>query len=437
MGAELKDIADSIGELKKHFDTSVGEMKDGLGRVDTLTAAVDEMKTRVTAGEASIGELTEVKDALKEQRTLVEEKGAKLDEVIAQMAEASTRLDEAEAAAKRLPQGMGEEEKSLGRQFVESEAYKSFNATTGKISDAVEVKTFFPRARKAGELTGASLGNVAGYLYQPQRVPGIIVAPEIQPRVRDLFPVNPISVGSVEFVRETGFTNAAAPTAETVAKPQSALEFELDSRTVRTIAHWLPVSRQILADAAQLEAYINTRLVYGLALTEDDELLNGDGSGAHLTGLLTDVDIQTITQGVADADDNKADVIRRAVTLVELAQYPASGVVLHPNDWEDIELLKDSDGRYIWARVQETGQRRLWGMPVVVSQALDAGSFACGAFSLAAAIWDREQAMVRASDQHEDFFTKNLIAILAEERLALTVYRPESIVLGTFTAEGS
>ena len=437
MGAELKDIADSIGELKKHFDTSVGEMKDGLGRVDTLTAAVDEMKTRVTAGEASIGELTEVKDALKEQRTLVEEKGAKLDEVIAQMAEASTRLDEAEAAAKRLPQGMGEEEKSLGAQFVESEAYKSFNATTGKISDAVEVKTFFPRARKAGELTGASLGNVAGYLYQPQRVPGIIVAPEIQPRVRDLFPVNPISVGSVEFVRETGFTNAAAPTAETVAKPQSALEFELDSRTVRTIAHWLPVSRQILADAAQLEAYINTRLVYGLALTEDDELLNGDGSAAHLTGLLTDEDVQTITQGDAAAADNMADTIRRAITLVEIAGYPANGVLLHPSDWESIELLKDEDGRYLFAQPQQRAARQMWGLPVVTSLAMSLGQFSCGAYNLAAAIWDREQSQVRLSDQHDDFFTRNLVAILAEERLALTVYRPEAVVLGTFTGSGS
>jgi len=433
MGDELKNIGESIEELKGHFDKSVGEVTAALERVETLEGAVEELKT----SGASIEALTEAKEELKEQRRLVEEKGAKLDEVVEQMAATSKRLDEAEAAAKRLPQALGEEEKSIGEQFVGSEAYTGFNVNTGKVSEAVEVKSFFPRARKAGELTGTSLGNVGGYLYPAQRVPGIVVAPELQPRVRDLFPVNPVSVGAVEFVRESGFTNAAAAAAENAEKAQSALTFEIKSVSVRTIAHWLPVTRQILADAAQLQAYIDTRLVYGLALTEDDELLNGDGTGAHLTGLLTDEDIQTIAQGDADEDDTKADVIRRAVTLAEIAGYPASGVVLHPNDWEDIELLKDEYGRYIWARVQETGQRRLWGMPVVVSQAIDELSFACGGFNLAAAIWDREEAMVRVSDQHSDFFIKNLLAILAEERLALTVYRPEAIVLGTFSGSGS
>ncbi len=435
MGVELKEIADSIGELKTHFDSRVGEMKDGLAKVASLETDIEEIKAKVIAGEASIGELAEAKEEIKEQRRIVEEKGAKLDEVIEQMAAAGKRLDEAEAAAKRLPQGPGEEEKSIGQMFVESDAYKDFNAASDRASASVLVKSFFPpRSRKANELTGASLGNVGSYLYPTQRVPGIIGPPMAQPRIRDLFPVFPTSVGAVDFVRETGFTNNAAATAENTEKPQSVLAFESKSVSVKTIAHWLPATRQILADAAGLQEYIDSRLVYGLELTEDDEILNGDGTGAHLDGLLTDIDIQTLTQG---ATDNKADAIRRAITLVEIADYPSSGIVVHPNDWEDIELLKDDDGRYIWANVQQSGQRRLWGLPIVTSTAIAELSFATGAFNLAAAIWDREESMVRVSDQHEDFFTKNLVAILAEERLALTVYRPEALVLGTFTASGS
>jgi HK97 family phage major capsid protein len=62
------------------------------------------------------------------------------------------------------------------------------------------------------------------------------------------------------------------------------------------------------------------------------------------------------------------------------------------------------------------------------------GEFLTGAFGLGAQIWDREQANVRISEHHADYFTKNMLAILAEERIALTVYRPESFVKGVFTA---
>ncbi len=434
MGDELKTIGDSIQSLKASFEARVNDLKTGMERVEKTEAAIEELKTKVAKGEATIGELVEAKEEVKKQRTAVEETNKKLDDVIAQLSEASKRLDEVEAAAKRLPQGPGEEEKSIGRLLVESDAYKAFNPATDKTSAGVLVKSFFPRSRKANELTGASLGNTASYLYPTQRVPGIIGPPMPQARVRDLFPVLPTSVGAVDFVRESGFTNNAAATAENTSKSQSVLTFEYKSVSVKTIAHWLPATRQIIADAPALQQYVETRLVNGLALEEDDEILNGDGTGAHLTGLLTDENIQTLSQS---GSDNKADAIRKAMTLVEITDYAASGIILHPNDWEDIELLKDEEGRYIWARVQETNQRRLWGLPVVTTTKIAEGSSAVGAFDLAAAIWDREEASVRISAEHSDFFIKNLVAILAEERLALTVYRPEAVALVTFTGEGS
>lgn len=414
----MEELKKLLEELKMHFEATVAEIKGLVSKQD------EEIKAQ---GASSSETATKLEAATKA-----------FDQVTADLAAATKRLDEMEAASKRLPQDSGgEQPRSIGQQFVESEAYKRFDAALGKVSDAVLVKTFFPRGRKAvpaGTLTGASLGDVPGYLYPAARVPGIIAPPELQPRVRDLFPVVPTGAGAVEFVRETGFLNAAAATAEGEAKPQSYLEFELISMSARTIAHWLPATRQILADATGLQSYIDTRLLYGLMLTEDAELLYGDGTGVHIAGILTDPGIQLYTQV---AGDNKADAVRRAMTLVTLAGYPASGVIVHPNDWEDIELMKDSDGRYIWVMITVGGERRLWRAPVVESQAIHEGEFAVGAFNLAAAIWDREEALVRISDQHEDFFTRNMVAILAEERLMLTVYRPEAIVLGSFTAEGS
>jgi HK97 family phage major capsid protein len=436
MGDELKTIGESIEALKSSFDKRVGEVKAATERVEKTEAAIEELKTKVTAGAASIAELVEAKEEVKKQRTALDEAEKKLAEVVEAMGGVTKRLDEVEAASKRLPQGRSDERQSVGQIVIASEAYKEFQPGQKSNSGAIPVKNFFPREAKAGELTGASLGNVGSYLYAVQRVPGIIGPAMLQPRVRDLFQVMTTSVGAVEFVRESGFTNLAAVQDEATpaAKAQSVLTFESKSVTVSTIAHWLAAARQIISDAPVLQQYIDSRLIYGLAITEDDEILNGTGGGSHLEGLLTDSDIQLLTQG---ADDNKADAVRRAMTLVEIAEYSASGIVLHPNDWEDIELLKDLDGRYIWARVQESGVRRLWGLPVVTTSKMDEGSFCTGAFDVACALWSREDATVRISDQHSDFFTKNLVAILAEERLALTVYRPEAAVLGTFTAEGS
>jgi HK97 family phage major capsid protein len=394
----------------------------------SIKASLEEFKRMFESDQRNFSHLENEFGQLRNKFSEIEARaGGASDEEVKSL---RRRMDELEAASKRLPQRFGGGPETLGGQFVGSDAYKRFDPLGGHTSDAVQVSFW----TKAGEVTGASLGDVPGYLYQPSRVPGIIAPPELQPRVRDLFPVNPTSVGAVEFVRRTGFVNAAAATAELGAKPQSCIEMEIVSIPVRTIAHWLPATRQIVSDSASLRAFIDTQLLYGLALAEDDELLYGDGSGAHLTGLLTDPDIQTLTQA---AGDNKADVIRRAMTLTEIAGYPATGTVLHPQDWEDIELLKDDDGRYLFANPQLAAARRLWGLPVVTSLAMVQGSFATGAFALAAAIWDREQSLVRLSDQHEDYFTRNLVAILAEERLALTNYRPEAIVLGTFTGGGS
>ena len=117
---------------------------------------------------------------------------------------------------------------------------------------------------------------------------------------------------------------------------------------------------------------------------------------------------------------------------VRVAEYAATGIVLSPNDWTDIELLKDNQGRYIWTVVTEGGQKRLWAVPVVDTTAMVDGQFLTGAFLGGANIWDREEAAVTIGDQHADFMVKNLLAILAEERIALTVYRPEAFVAGTF-----
>ncbi|MEG9312983.1 phage major capsid protein [Klebsiella pneumoniae] len=132
----------------------------------------------------------------------------------------------------------------------------------------------------------------------------------------------------------------------------------------------------------------------------------------------------------------RIDRLRLAVLQAVLAEYPASGFVLNPIDWAGIELTKDNEGRYIIAQPVNGGVPRIWGLPVVETQAMAQNNFLTGAFNMAAQIFDRMDIEVLLSTENEDDFIKNMVTIRAEERLALAVYRPEAFVTGTVTASG-
>lgn len=393
-----------LKELQELLETYKGNMKE------LLTKQAEELKKH---GEttASTAKSIEAMDAT-------------IKSITEGMEAAKKRMDELEAKAGRIPEPTATEVKSPGQTFIESEAYKAVKDKGLPIrSQPVQVKTL---------ITGASLGNLAGYLYPSYRVPGIVEDPRRAARVRSLLNVIPTTAGAIDWIRETGYTNAADVVAEGEAKPESAIAFENKSNTIKTIAHWIPVTKQILADAPGLQAYIDSKLIYGLYLKEDDELLYGTGEDGDIHGITTDEDVQTYNWSDGTVGDTKLDAIRRAMTKAYLAYYPVNGIVLHPSDWEDIELLKSSDGLYVWVNVVVGGQERIWRTPVVISSALTEGTFLTGAFDLGATLWDRQEVTISVSGSHSDFFIRNKLAILCEERVELTVERPESFVIGTF-----
>jgi HK97 family phage major capsid protein len=214
-------------------------------------------------------------------------------------------------------------------------------------------------------------------------------------------------------------------------KAEMALDLALKQAPVRTIAVWIPASRQALDDEALLADYIDTELRDALQLTEDAQLLKSDGTGANLSGLWT----QAVAYSRAVVGDSPSDTLRRAITQVQLARGVATGVVINPIGLELLELDKDNEGRYqlAYTVTDADGRTSVWRVPVVVTDALAANEFLVGDFSRAARLYDRQQATVEIATQHADFFTRNLVAILAEERLALAVNRPDMLVKGTFT----
>lgn len=248
--------------------------------------------------------------------------------------------------------------------------------------------------------------------------------------IRDLLPVIGTQAGSVEYVSETSFTNSAAAVAEAAAKPESTIGLELRNAKIATIAHWVHASTQVLSDAPTLRTYLDGRLRYGLRLAEENQLLNGGGTGADLLGMVAQA--TAFVAPITVTSPTLIDTIRLAIGQLENANYGANGVIVHPNDWTTIELLKDADGNYLRAFPTDAGARRLWGVPVVVTSAMTAGSFLAGDFAQAAVLIDREAPRLDIAYEDQDDFVKNLCKLRVEERVGLAVQLPGALVLGEF-----
>ncbi|MEO8713958.1 MAG: phage major capsid protein, partial [Acetobacteraceae bacterium] len=268
-------------------------------------------------------------------------------------------------------------------------------------------------------------------LVVADRVPGLIGLPLRPMVVRDLLTPGATISNNIEYVLETDnpFTTAAAVVSENTVKPETNLTFNMMSAPVRTIAHFSRASRQIMDDAPQLQSFIDGRLRYGLQFAEEGEMLNGNGTGNHLNGIIPQA--SAYSAAFAPPSETDIDRIRMALLQATLAYYPSTGVVLHPTDWAKMEMAKDTLGRYIIGDPQGTTAPRLWGLPVVATQAMVATHFLVGAFKLGAQIFDRMSIEVLISTEDANNFTQNMISIRAEERLALVVYRPNAFVTGT------
>ena len=363
----------------------------------------------------------EVKQLIEEQRKSINENGQINQQLQTDLAKAQ---DELKTTGTRL----FDLEQKLAGNSPEQTAQKSFaervseELIKGWNGDRAKAKvTSFDKAIGSGAASG-------GALVQPQQAPGILMPGLRRLTVRDLLAQGRISSNALEYVRENVFTNAAAPVPEGTLKPESNITFTKETANVKTIAHWMQASRQIMDDAPALQSYINSRMMYGLALVEENQMLNGDGTGDNLQGL--NVVAQEYATALNATGDTGADVLAHAIYQVSLSEFEADGIILNPADWHRIALLKDANGNYILGGPQAFASKVLWGLPVVSTTAQAAGTFTVGAFGLASQVWDRMDATVEVSNQDRDNFVKNMLTILCEERLALAHYRPAAIVTG-------
>jgi len=311
-------------------------------------------------------------------------------------------------------------DQTWGEQFVQADGLKSFADENSRPSRfRMEVKTTITTDSASG-------GPVGSPAYRDAIVP----LPTRRLRVRDLLPKVQITTGSIEYPRQTTRTNNANTVPETTLKPESAYAFTMETVTPKVIAHWVPASRQILEDAPQLRDIIDTELRYGLELKEDAQLLAGDGTGENLSGLITNATPYSAPSGIVAAQ--MIDQIGLGLLQTTLADFTPTGIVMHPSDWMRIRLLKDGNGDYILGDPGAAVPPVLFGLPVVATTSMTVDKWLIGDFQRAATLYDRWLPRVEVSTEHADFFVRNMVAILAEQRLALATKNALALTYGDF-----
>lgn len=307
-----------------------------------------------------------------------------------------------------------------GSQFTKCKGYEAFRA--GDMAKArFEVKN---------TVTGSDT-TVA-----PDRRPGIVSGATNLLTIESLYASLPTSSNAIEFTKEASFTNNAAEAAEGAAKAESSITFSLVSMPVSTVAHWVKISRQLAMDNAALAAYIDSRMRYGVQRKVETQLVSGDGVAPNISGFL---DTGNFTaHGYADAalgaTLKKLVLVRKILADLWNAGYPADAIVMNAADWAQVEIdLLVSTSNAVRVSYDAQGNPRLWGVPVVQSVGMAADTFAVGAFRQHGTIYNREGVVVDMSESDSDNFTKNLITLRAERRLALASEVPAAIRAGDLT----
>lgn len=310
---------------------------------------------------------------------------------------------------------------SWGKQFTNSDQYKNYvSGNTQKARFEIKNNT----------LTGSDT-TVA-----PDRKPGIVPG-AFQPLTLESFlPSLPTSSNAVEYTKELSFTNSAAEVAEGAVKPESALTWSLVNMPISTVAHWIKISRQLAADAPALAAYVNSRMVYGVNLKTELQLAVGDGTAPNISGLFDTGNFTAhgIANAALPATFKKFALIRRIIATLWSTGYVADAILMNPSDWAEIDIeLLTTTGTQVRVSTDSQGVTRLWGIPVIQAIGVAADTFLVGAFRQACTVYNREGVMIDLSESDADNFTKNLVTIRAERRLALAVEVPAAIRGGDLT----
>ena len=399
-----QNVQEQISSLKAHLNGLIEK-----STLDLENKVSDKVDGQIKA---------EIKEAMNSLKELQKPMEARLDSF---EAEIQKNFDSREKASKSFgelfAEKLGEDsikDRLVGRQGVTLD----FNDLTGKA-----VGPMTPAASLTGEVVPAD--------YRP----GIVELAQRATHVRDLMSQGTTSSDVFRYVEETAGEGTVANTAPGAAKPQLDFDLEAKDAPVRKIPAWVKVADELLEDISGLPSFLSSRLTKEIRKHEDAQILFGDGSGQNLTGL--NQNAATFSATYADTNATIIDLIINVISALETANYTPNGVLLAPTDYYTIFLAKDSGGEFLMQQLVQriNGQLFIAGIPVFRSTAMTTGEYFVGDWVNGAQIMDRRGLSVRFYEQDDDNRQKNLVTVVAEERLALPIYYPESFVYGTILTD--
>jgi HK97 family phage major capsid protein len=403
---ELKEKRSELEAKQKKLHEVFEQAGDEMD-LDQVTAIEGDTQAKAETIRKMNDELGELMGDIEKLVELVnaEEESKRRDEIVNTVVEREM---------KKFPEGGEITRKTIGQMIGESEAYKGIIGEDGRVKSEgpaamidIPLKTLFE--------------TTAGWAPETTRT-GLVVPIATRPiQVTDILPSGNTQQAAIVYMEETTFTNTAAETAEGGQYPEATLELTEQTSPVRKIAVFIPVTDEQLADEAQVSSYLDQRLQFMLRQRLDGQILTGDGIAPNLTGILNVPGIQTQALG----GDPVPDAFYKAMDLVIVTgRAMPSHIIIHPTDWQAVRLLRTTDGIYIWGSPSEPGPERMWGLPVVKSDAITLNTGLVGDFNQFIQLYERAGIEVKISDSHSDFFIKGKKAVRADVRVAMPVYRP-------------
>ena len=278
--------------------------------------------------------------------------------------------------------------------------------------------------------------DFSGEVIPADRVPGYKFDPTRPVHVRQLLATGSTQSDVVRYVKESGYSNGAAATAEGTTLGQSDFDMTAADANVRKIGTYFRISEEMLADTPQLTSYLSARAPEKLLEVEDAQILSGDGTGANLSGIITDAadfDVSASGAFYQSVDSaNEFDVIVAALNQLSLLNYSADCIMLNPTDFNKILLLKDSTNKYLKDQVYNGLQPSFSGVKVIQNTAIAAGTFLIGNFGIGTQLWVRQGVNVEFFREDGTNVRDGFVTVRVSERVALTNYLPNAFVNGSF-----
>ncbi len=379
--------------------------------MEKLVASAKQVEEKVAGIEKTLSESKEGNADLQKQLKELSEKQLELGKKFVSLSQ------------QKIEKSEGSVRMTLGARLVGSPQYADLMA--GKVSKLVLSSDSGTPAAIAPVDTpaGAVQPDYQGLRGEPQ-LPATVVA---------AFTHLATSSDAISYLKEKSFTNSAAEVAAGALKPESTISFEEATAPVRTIAHFIRITKQLAADAPALAAYIDARMQYGLERRIERQLISGDGTGTNLQGLMTADNFVAhgFTADNMPADSTVLDLIRRCGAVISKLGYTATKLFLNPMDADMLRGMKDKNGNYLMGSpLQAAGEIRPWGLSMVISPEVPEGKFLVGDTTMGATIYDRQKPVIEMFEQDGDNVQRNLYTVRCECRMAFVVETPACFVGG-------